>query len=194
MVHQYYTTDIPKVKKRRYQHRKSWLLIYFFFIRCRRALVILSQDFHKSAAADFHLKFAHCLSPGIILSWLAFRKYWFLCFFYIVNSLFPGGRSRKVVPVFVSRCEMPNILRPLSFVDFANPGLREWNWPRLHAVLKCPLNPDPRDFSATESEMEELMLKAGDLNTRRLWQHESWQWKTQYLTFTLIITSLQQSV
>lgn len=34
--------------------------------RCRRTLVILSPDFLKSAAADFQLKFAHCLSPGKI--------------------------------------------------------------------------------------------------------------------------------
>ena len=29
--------------------------------------MILSQDFLKSAAADFQLKFAHCLSPGKLL-------------------------------------------------------------------------------------------------------------------------------
>ncbi|XP_062580777.1 myeloid differentiation primary response protein MyD88-like [Saccostrea cucullata] len=110
--------------------------------RCRRTLVILSQDFLKSAAADFQLKFAHCLSPG--------------------------ARSKKVVPVFSGACRMPDILRSVSFVDFTNPGLRDWNWPRLSAVLQCPLNPDPRDYMSQE-ELEELKLNAGDLTTRGWW-------------------------
>lgn len=109
--------------------------------RCRRTLVILSPDFLKSAAADFQLKFAHCLSPG--------------------------ARSKKVVPVFSAPCKMPDILRAVSFVDFTNPGLRDWNWPRLNAVLQCPLNPDPRDYMS-EAELEELKLNAGDI-TKRMW-------------------------
>ncbi|XP_052683946.1 myeloid differentiation primary response protein MyD88-like [Crassostrea angulata] len=109
--------------------------------RCRRTLVILSSDFLKSAAADFQLKFAHCLSPG--------------------------ARSKKVVPVFSAPCKMPDILRAVSFVDFTNPGLRDWNWPRLNAVLRCPLNPDPRDYMS-EAELEELKLNAGVI-TKRMW-------------------------
>ncbi|XP_048781437.2 myeloid differentiation primary response protein MyD88-like [Ostrea edulis] len=111
-------------------------------MRCRRTLVILSQDFLKSAAADFHLKFAHCLSPG--------------------------GRGRKVVPILVSKCEVPNIIRPLSYVDFVRPEVRDWSWPRLHAVLKRPQHPNPRDYNS-EVEMKELILDAGDRSTRSLW-------------------------
>ncbi|XP_055995949.1 myeloid differentiation primary response protein MyD88-like isoform X2 [Ostrea edulis] len=110
--------------------------------RCRRTLVILSKDFLRSAAADFQLKFAHCLSPG--------------------------ARSKKVVPVFSAPCQMPNILKSVSFVDFTNPGLRDWNWPRLNAVLQCPLEPDPLAYMS-EKELEELKLNAGDLTTRSWW-------------------------
>ncbi|KAK3106099.1 hypothetical protein FSP39_012705 [Pinctada imbricata] len=92
--------------------------------RCKRALVILSPSFLQSPAADFQLKFAQCLSPG--------------------------ARSKKVVPVFNGRCKMPNILRAVNFVDFTNPGLRDWNWPRLAAVLKCPLEPDIETYMNKE--------------------------------------------
>ena len=63
---------------------------------------------------------------------------------------------------------MPDILRAVSFVDFTNPGLRDWNWPRLHAVLQCPLKPDPRDYMS-EAELEELKLNAGNLTARSWW-------------------------
>lgn len=100
--------------------------------RCRRTIVILSTDFHKSSVADFQLKFAQCLSPG--------------------------ARSKKVIPIRINMCGIPSILKIVTVCDFTKEETIEWAWPRVAAVLKSPLNPDPRQYSVSPETLKDIKL------------------------------------
>ncbi|XP_071103989.1 myeloid differentiation primary response protein MyD88-like [Haliotis cracherodii] len=82
--------------------------------RCRRMVIIMSPRFLKSPACDFQTKFAHSLSPG--------------------------SRSKKLVPVLITPCFIPQILRHVTLCDFTKRDLMEWFWHRLARAIKAPLN------------------------------------------------------
>ena len=63
---------------------------------------------------------------------------------------------------------MPNILKPVGFVDFTNPGLREWNWPRLAATLKCPLEPNMEQYLSKEELARIKLDPEGEMAARRM--------------------------
>lgn len=83
--------------------------------RCKRMVIVMSPRYLQSDACDFQTKFAHALSPG--------------------------SRSKKLVPVLISRCETPNILRHVTMCDYTRGDLTGWFWERLYRSLQAPLNP-----------------------------------------------------
>ncbi|XP_046570294.1 LOW QUALITY PROTEIN: myeloid differentiation primary response protein MyD88-like [Haliotis rubra] len=84
--------------------------------RCRRMVIIMSPRYLRSPACDFQTKFAHSLSPG--------------------------SRSKKLVPVLITPCIIPQILRHVSLCDFTKLALMEWFWHRLAVAIKAPLSFD----------------------------------------------------
>ncbi|XP_060083351.1 myeloid differentiation primary response protein MyD88-like [Ylistrum balloti] len=84
--------------------------------RCRRMVIILSNDYLQSSACDFQSKFAHALSPG--------------------------ARSKKLIPVIIEpMVQIPQILRHVTLCDYTKVDLQEWFWSRLSSAIKQPLDP-----------------------------------------------------
>ncbi|XP_033731819.1 myeloid differentiation primary response protein MyD88-like [Pecten maximus] len=84
--------------------------------RCRRMVIILSNNYLQSSACDFQSKFAHALSPG--------------------------ARSKKLIPVIIEPMKViPQILRHVTLCDYTKVDLQEWFWNRLSSAIKQPLDP-----------------------------------------------------
>ncbi|XP_013416180.1 myeloid differentiation primary response protein MyD88-like [Lingula anatina] len=80
--------------------------------RCTRMVIILSPKFLNSAQCDFQIKFAQSLSPG--------------------------SRGKKLVPIMYKCCDIPSILRHIAICDYTKQDLQEWFWNRLAMSLKAP--------------------------------------------------------
>lgn len=82
--------------------------------RCRRMVVVISDDYLDSEECDFQTKFALSLSPG--------------------------ARSKRLIPV---KCrpmkkEFPSILRFITVCDYTNVSTKKWFWTRLAKSLLLP--------------------------------------------------------
>ncbi|KAM3927651.1 myeloid differentiation primary response protein MyD88 isoform 2-T2 [Leptodactylus fuscus] len=79
--------------------------------RCRKMVVIISDDYLESAECDFQTKFA--------------------------LSLGPGARERRLIPVKYKTMKkpFPSILRFLTVCDYTNPHIQGWFWERLAKAL-----------------------------------------------------------
>ncbi|XP_077124802.1 myeloid differentiation primary response protein MyD88 [Ranitomeya variabilis] len=79
--------------------------------RCRKMVVIISDDYLDSSECDFQTKFA--------------------------LSLGPGARERRLIPVKYKPMKrpFPNILRFITVCDYTNPHIQAWFWDRLAKAL-----------------------------------------------------------
>lgn len=114
--------------------------------RCRKMVVVISDEYLDSDACDFQTKFALSLSPGMY--------FWFLCTmcllldivaiglcFTPVHSISAnaGARDKRLIPVKYKAMKkpFPRILRFLTLCDYTRPGTQSWFWVRLaNALLK----------------------------------------------------------
>ncbi|NWQ61230.1 MYD88 protein, partial [Neopipo cinnamomea] len=82
--------------------------------RCRRMVVVISDDYLESDECDFQTKFALSLSPG--------------------------ARSKRLIPVKYKsmKNEFPSILRFITICDYTNPCTKKWFWTRLAKSLMLP--------------------------------------------------------
>ncbi|XP_062841264.1 myeloid differentiation primary response protein MyD88 [Trichomycterus rosablanca] len=79
--------------------------------RCKRMVVIISDDYLDSDACDFQTKFA--------------------------LSLCPGARTKRLIPVIYKpmKRQFPSILRFLTVCDYTRPCTQSWFWIRLAKAL-----------------------------------------------------------
>lgn len=79
--------------------------------RCKRMVVVISDEYLKSDACDFQTKFA--------------------------LSLCPGARSKRLIPVVYKTMKetFPSILRFLTICDYTRPCTQAWFWTRLAKAL-----------------------------------------------------------
>ncbi|XP_029865139.1 myeloid differentiation primary response protein MyD88 isoform X2 [Aquila chrysaetos chrysaetos] len=82
--------------------------------RCRRMVVVISDDYLESDECDFQTKFALSLSPG--------------------------ARLKRLIPVKCKtmKNEFPSILRFITICDYTNPCTKKWFWTRLAKSLMLP--------------------------------------------------------
>ncbi|XP_009331597.1 PREDICTED: myeloid differentiation primary response protein MyD88 [Pygoscelis adeliae] len=82
--------------------------------RCRRMVVVISDDYLESDECDFQTKFALSLSPG--------------------------ARLKRLIPVKCKtmKNEFPSILRFITICDYTNPCTKKWFWMRLAKSLMLP--------------------------------------------------------
>ncbi|XP_030625378.1 myeloid differentiation primary response protein MyD88 isoform X2 [Chanos chanos] len=82
--------------------------------RCKRMVVVISDDYLESDACDFQTKFA--------------------------LSLCPGARSKRLIPVVYKPMKrpFPSILRFLTVCDYTRPCTQAWFWIRLAKALSLP--------------------------------------------------------
>ncbi|XP_040208716.1 myeloid differentiation primary response protein MyD88 [Rana temporaria] len=80
--------------------------------RCRKMVVVISDDYLDSNECDFQTKFA--------------------------LSLGPGARERRLIPVKYKpmKRQFPSILRFITVCDYTNPHIQGWFWDRLAKALK----------------------------------------------------------
>ncbi|KAG8443526.1 hypothetical protein GDO86_012071 [Hymenochirus boettgeri] len=79
--------------------------------RCRKMVVIISDDYLDSSECDFQTKFA--------------------------LSLGPGAREKRLIPVKYKPMKkpFPSILRFITVCDYTNPCTKGWFWDRLAKAL-----------------------------------------------------------
>ncbi|XP_037550003.1 myeloid differentiation primary response protein MyD88 [Nematolebias whitei] len=82
--------------------------------RCKRMVVVISDEYLDSDACDFQTKFA--------------------------LSLCPGARSKRLIPVIYKSMSkpFPSILRFLTVCDYTRPCTQSWFWARLAKALSLP--------------------------------------------------------
>nr|ANA09013.1 myeloid differentiation factor 88 [Trachinotus ovatus] len=82
--------------------------------RCKRMVVVISDEYLDSDACDFQTKFA--------------------------LSLCPGARNKRLIPVVYKWMTkpFPSILRFLTVCDYTRPCTQAWFWVRLAKVLSLP--------------------------------------------------------
>nr|KAF6475301.1 MYD88 innate immune signal transduction adaptor [Rousettus aegyptiacus] len=82
--------------------------------RCRRMVVVISDDYLESKECDFQTKFALSLSPG--------------------------AHQKRLIPVKYKamKKEFPSILRFITVCDYTNPCTKSWFWIRLAKALSLP--------------------------------------------------------
>ncbi|KAF7213819.1 myeloid differentiation primary response protein MyD88 [Nothobranchius furzeri] len=82
--------------------------------RCKRMVVVISDEYLESDACDFQTKFA--------------------------LSLCPGARSKRLIPVIYKPMskQFPSILRFLTVCDYTRPCTQAWFWVRLAKALSLP--------------------------------------------------------
>ncbi|XP_072235013.1 myeloid differentiation primary response protein MyD88 [Leuresthes tenuis] len=82
--------------------------------RCKRMVVVISDEYLDSDACDFQTKFA--------------------------LSLCPGARSKRLIPVVYKTMKkpFPSILRFLTICDYTRPCTQAWFWIRLAKALSLP--------------------------------------------------------
>lgn len=82
--------------------------------RCKRMVVVISDEYLDSDACDFQTKFA--------------------------LSLCPGARTKRLIPVkYKSMTKpFPSILRFLTVCDYTRPCTQAWFWVRLAKALSLP--------------------------------------------------------
>ncbi|XP_023122050.1 myeloid differentiation primary response protein MyD88 [Amphiprion ocellaris] len=82
--------------------------------RCKRMVVVISDEYLDSDACDFQTKFA--------------------------LSLCPGARSKRLIPVIYKPMKkpFPSILRFLTVCDYTRPCTQAWFWVRLAKALSLP--------------------------------------------------------
>ncbi|XP_056155162.1 myeloid differentiation primary response protein MyD88 [Lampris incognitus] len=82
--------------------------------RCKRMVVVISDEYLESEACDFQTKFA--------------------------LSLCPGARSKRLIPVIYKPMKnpFPSILRFLTVCDYTRPCTQMWFWKRLAKALSLP--------------------------------------------------------
>ncbi|XP_069814937.1 myeloid differentiation primary response protein MyD88 [Dendropsophus ebraccatus] len=79
--------------------------------RCRKMVVVISDDYLDSPECDFQTKFA--------------------------LSLGPGARERRLIPIKYKPMKrpFPSILRFITVCDYTNPHIKGWFWDRLAKAL-----------------------------------------------------------
>lgn len=82
--------------------------------RCKRMVVVISDEYLESDACDFQTKFALSLSPG--------------------------ARNKRLIPVIYKPMtkQFPSILRFLTVCDYTRPCTQAWFWVRLAKALSQP--------------------------------------------------------
>lgn len=82
--------------------------------RCKRMVVVISDEYLDSDACDFQTKFA--------------------------LSLCPGARNKRLIPVIYKAMKrpFPSILRFLTVCDYTRPCTQAWFWDRLAKALSLP--------------------------------------------------------
>nr|XP_020457941.1 myeloid differentiation primary response protein MyD88 [Monopterus albus] len=82
--------------------------------RCKRMVVVISDEYLESEACDFQTKFA--------------------------LSLCPGARNKRLIPVVYKTMTkpFPSILRFLTKCDYTRPCTQSWFWVRLAKALSLP--------------------------------------------------------
>ncbi|XP_060920215.1 myeloid differentiation primary response protein MyD88 [Labrus mixtus] len=82
--------------------------------RCKRMVVVISDEYLDSDACDFQTKFA--------------------------LSLCPGARNKRLIPVVYKQMKkpFPSILRFLTVCDYTRPCTQTWFWKRLAKALALP--------------------------------------------------------
>uniref|UniRef100_A0A672HD79 Myeloid differentiation primary response protein MyD88 n=1 Tax=Salarias fasciatus TaxID=181472 RepID=A0A672HD79_SALFA len=82
--------------------------------RCKRMVVVISDEYLESDECDFQTKFALSLSPG--------------------------AQSKRLIPVIYKPMTkpFPSILRFLTVCDYTRPCTQAWFWTRLAKALSLP--------------------------------------------------------
>lgn len=119
--------------------------------RCRKMVIIISPDYNKSDECDFQTHYAHALAPG--------------------------SRSKRLIPVVIkSEVTIPEVLRPVTLLDYTRRDLIDWFWRNLaFSILDShATNPDYETRAASVGSSQEFIedIEEGEIQIRKLTEDE----------------------
>ncbi|KAL3836671.1 hypothetical protein ACJMK2_022093 [Sinanodonta woodiana] len=82
------------------------------------------------------------------------------------------SRSKKLVPILIERCNVPQILRFVTLCDYTKQDLLEWFWKRLAQALKAPLDPESCQFDRPQ-DLFSLNFDVSHSKPSSLWSQSS---------------------
>jgi len=82
---------------------------------------------------------------------------------------FSGARGKRIIPVLIESCQVPEILRYITCCNYIKLEVREWFWPRLAKSVAAPLDPKER-FSNKNSLLSSVNL---DTSLRLDWENST---------------------
>lgn len=65
----------------------------------------------------------------------------------IYVCLFAGSRGKRLIPVMIENCEVPELLRYITSCNYTKREVLEWFWKRLVTSVKAPLDVKERHSS-----------------------------------------------
>jgi len=83
--------------------------------------------------------------------------------------LFAGARSKRVIPVQIEQCQVPNILNFVNPAPFYILGMRDWQWPRVFATIKSELNPSLETWACPDIDTNDIQLDTSNKAHRQWW-------------------------
>ena len=75
-----------------------------------------------------------------------------------------GSRTKRLVPVLVTPCQMPNILRHVTICDYSRKDISTWFWNRLVKSLQAPLETEHTSF-VTGANQSDRALDVDNVRT-----------------------------
>ena len=95
------------------------------------------RDFEVGAASVAEMRRAVSTSRKtlLVLTNDYLRSSWTEFEFLMIQTLDPGNRQRRLIPLRKEECPLPNEIGYLNFVDFANPVDQEIEWRKLLTAL-----------------------------------------------------------
>ena len=85
------------------------------------------------------------LTPAYLTSgWTEFENL-------LLQTADPTNRLRRLIPLLKERCNLPQRIGFLTYVDFTDPTERDFAWRKLLATLDAPATPAPATSSVTAS-------------------------------------------
>ncbi|KAH3704561.1 hypothetical protein DPMN_079618 [Dreissena polymorpha] len=129
--------------------------------RCRRMVIVLSPQYLKSPACDFQTKFAQGLAPG--------------------------SRGKRLIPVLIENCVIPELLRHITCCNYTKKEVLEWFWKRLVNSVKAPLEVQ----GSRSEESNQSLLRSVSLDTSG--SYSDWSSSTSAFSSSSSSSSLTSS-
>lgn len=77
-----------------------------------------------------------------------------------------GAKEKKLVPILIEQCAVPEILKFVTLVDYTKEELRQWFWGRVANSLQAPVNEGRGSLSSYSSPCSSMYSRTSESSYR----------------------------